>query len=167
MINIHKPNIKQFVDEQIQNRPNMINVEMIKKLEDHISKITSITEQIGILNEFMITTIKQLNQLANIHDTLANYHNEFLDLKDASITIDDMNDLVADIKSSFEIFINATPRPVDETISKRLDDIESRIKILDKISIIETPINNISVPEETTEHVKKSIPKLNISKKKN
>lgn len=75
------------------------------------------------------------------------------------VSMDDLNVLVQDIKSSFELFVNNTPRnPIN-------DEYESRIKALeDKLSKIEIIQTNVETAQQPT--IKKEIPKLNLEKKK-
>lgn len=89
----------------------------------------------------------------------------FKDFENKYVTMDELNEVVNDVKNSFELFLNLTPRSDDklEHVLKNINDLEQRIQTLQQQyeSIpVEFAIENTQVP------VKRNIPKLNIKTKK-
>ena len=103
-------------------------------------------------------------------DKINELENAVSHLKDESINQEDLNELVQDIRTSFELFLNSNHTPRQDRVESELKDIQSQLNNLEgkmnmlfngKVEVIE---NN----EEVKSDVKKSskIPKLEITRKK-
>ena len=75
-----------------------------------------------------------------------------------SINHDEIDELISDIRNSFEIYINQTPRTCDDnrflTLEKRLSEIDNKFNEL---------IGDVEIIKPTT----RSIPKINLQPRKN
>ena len=75
-----------------------------------------------------------------------------------SINHDEIDELISDIRNSFEIYINQTPRTCDDnrflTLEKRLGEIDNKFNEL---------IGDVEIIKPTT----RSIPKINLQPRKN
>ena len=101
----------------------------------------------------------KVEQLINENQTLLNEINRLKtileNIQNSYISNIEIQDLVTDIKDSFEVFMNNTPRATPSP------DLENRIKNL------EEKINNSAYSFEIVEKVQeRKIPKLNLQKKK-
>ena len=83
------------------------------------------------------------------------------DFKKNTVSNDDIDDLITDIRSSFELFVNNTPR-FDDSKMKELE--EKFAALTEKFETWQKVIENGEV--EVIKPTTKSIPKLNISRKK-
>jgi len=110
------------------------------------------------------------NQLAQkqteIKQKVEDLVSELEDLKvymNTCVNVEDLNVLVQDIKSSFELFVNQTPRSNDEDIVRRLNALENRVAEIPDMRLIQTQVQQHVEPSPVS--CKKEIPKLNIRKK--
>jgi len=121
------------------------------------SSFINITSDISKNFEERQQIIMKQNELKQRLEELKNELEEVKTYFNTVVSMDDLNVLVQDIKSSFELFVNNTPR--------NHDDFESRIKALEeKLSKFEIIQTNVEATQPTT--IKKEIPKLNLEKKK-
>jgi len=124
-----------------------------------ISNNFNLTNDLSKVFEDRTQLIKKQDELK---EKIELYKEELEELRmslNTVVSIDDLNILVQDIKQSFELFVNNTPRDnKNEELEIRLKTLEEK---LNKIEIIQTSCDNENI---TTN--KKAIPKLNLEKKK-
>lgn len=133
--------IKTDVQKMCENRNETMN-----KLQDLIQK-----------NEDLSKRIEALEKLVQDYDKeLSDYSQLLSELKNNCVMVTDIQALVEDIKQSFELFVNATPRGNESEIAKRLEELEKKFESVPDIKLIDKSLQAI-------ENVK--VPKLNIQKK--
>lgn len=129
-------------------------IEEVKtKRADNIEKVDEIKKTISNLNEHIINTTNKLDEHKK---ELEEHKKEFNDLLNNYATIDNLNDVIKEVKDSFELYINMTPREPNELKN-----------IIERINILEDKINTMpQIIEIAPEKKSKSIPKLDLIKKK-
>ena len=84
-----------------------------------------------------------------------------------TVNVDDLNDLIDDVRNSFELFLNNTPRQNElekllRTLEVKVNDLEARMNAFFGNGEVE-----LITVENTQKEVKKcKVPKLDISRKK-
>ena len=100
--------------------------------------------------------------IAKLDDEIHDLQNQITELREQinnSINADQIDELITDIRSSFELYINSTPRQDNE----KLTFLEQQITNL------QTQFIDLGLGSDEVQIIKnksKSIPKLNISKRK-
>jgi len=123
---------------------------------------TNITSEVGRFFEEKNQIVQKQCEIKNKIEELNNELEELRVYMNTCVSVDDINGLVQDIKNSFELFVNQTPRSNDDELVRRLNALEARVAEIPDMRIISqaqvqcesTPVSN-----------KKEIPKLNIRKK--
>jgi len=81
------------------------------------------------------------------------------ELQKNTISNSDIEELITDIRASFELFVNNTPRPDDG----KMKDLEERFNVLsEKFEALNLLSDEVEIIKKTS----KAIPKLNITKRK-
>jgi len=102
-------------------------------------------------------------------DKINQLENEVSHLKDESINQEDLNELVQDIRTSFELFLNSNHTPRQDKFESQLENIQSQLNNLEsKINVLFNGKVEVIEHNEEIKDVKKSskIPKLEITRKK-
>jgi len=86
--------------------------------------------------------------------------NELSEKVDNCITREDMEELVADIRNSFELFLNKTPRENDTKFEERLNAFQA------KIDDINFKLDALGLDQVEILPAKKKVPKLELALKK-
>ena len=129
------------------------------KICEHVN---SLVEQKSVVNE----NIKELQnglcysnkEIECTRDIINKLYQTVDELQKNTVSNADIEELITDIRSSFELFVNNTPRPDDGKIK----DLEERFNALnEKLNALLG--EEVEVIKKTTS---KGIPKLNLIKKK-
>jgi len=113
--------------------------------------------------ESMQESIQQLFEIVNLYEN-----------KD-TVSVHDLNEVIDDVRESFQIFLNNTPRP-DDALKTEIDNLKSEILELRELIAIHGTIHGTAptVVEEPKAIIeldntmivnKKTLPKLNLVKK--
>jgi len=100
-------------------------------------------------------------------DKINELENAVSHLKDEAINQEDLNELVQDIRSSFELFLNSNHTPRQDKFESQLENIQTKLSNLeDKMNMLFNGKVEV-IESQVIESVKKSskIPKLEISRK--
>jgi len=100
-------------------------------------------------------------------DKINELENAVSHLKDEAINQEDLNELVQDIRSSFELFLNSNHTPRQDKFESQLENIQTKLSNLeDKMNMLFNGKVEV-IENQVIESVKKSskIPKLEISRK--
>jgi len=123
---------------------------------------TNITADVGKFFEEKNQLVQKQCEIKNKIDDLNNELEELRVYMNTCVNVDDLNILVQDIKSSFELFVNQTPRSNDDDLVRRLNALEARVAEIPDMKIIsQAQAQCETVPVSN----KKEIPKLNIKKR--
>ena len=139
--------ISSHVSELVSHK-NSVTCD-ISDLKTNINKIQEKIESEGIL-------------IAKLDEQINDLQNQITELKEQinnSINADQIDELITDIRTSFELYINSTPRQDNE----KLTFLEQQITNL------QTQFIDLGLGSDEVQIIKnksKSIPKLNISKRK-
>jgi len=90
-------------------------------------------------------------------------------LKDEAINQEDLNELVQDIRTSFELFLNSNHTPRQDRVESELKNIQTQLNNLEgKINVLFNGKVEVIEHNEEVKDLKKSskIPKLEITRKK-
>ena len=113
---------------------------------------TDVSRFVDEKNQLQCKTMELKEKVENLKSELEDVKSLF----NTVVSLDDLNILVQDIKSSFEMFVTNTPRSTENEVY------EARIKALEeKLNKIEI----IQIEHNQPITVKKEIPKLNLEKK--
>ena len=124
---------------------------------------TNITSEVGKFFEEKNQLVQKQCEIKNKIEDLNNELEELRVYMNTCVSVDDINGLVQDIKNSFELFVNQTPRSNDDELVRRLNALEARVAEIPDMKIIQN-VASLSV-EPSPVSCKKEIPKLNIRKK--
>ena len=120
-----------------------------------IHKISGVIKGEKTKMESMQESIQQLFEIVNIYEN-----------KD-TVSVEDLNLVIDDVRESFQIFLNNTPRP-DEDLKTEINNLKSELAELRQLisapSVIEEPKPIIEL-DNTMIVNKKTLPKLNLVKK--
>jgi len=141
----------------------MIGLTNGQKITSHLEKFVQIKEQ----SNADLSDVK--NKLCATDTKCEALSHEMTALKssvDKCVNNDDLNELVDDIRKSFELFLNNTPRSKDNELENQITVLNDRLKIMeDKITSVfgsgEVEIITAEVPKKLSS----KIPKLEIKKK--
>lgn len=111
-----------------------------------VSKFFEVKNQITEKHKEVLQTVEELKQ-------------QLSDIKENCVNVDDLDSLVQDIKQSFELFVNNTPREVciPADLLMRLEALEQKMVNMPNIELINTQLE--------TNNKSSKVPKLNIKKK--
>jgi len=142
----------------------MIGLTNGQKITSHLEKFVQIKEQ----SNADLSDVK--NKLSATETKCEALSHEMIDLKssvDKCVNNDDLNELVDDIRNSFELFLNNTPRPKDNELENQIKVLNDRLKIMeDKMTSVFGSGEVEIIPAEVTKKLSSSkIPKLEIKKK--
>ena len=104
---------------------------------------------------------KDIEQVKNDLKTKTDeMQNLITEMKKECVNINDIDELITDIRNSFELFINNNTTPRQNELEKRLTELESKFNTVFNN-------NNIEILHEDDKQTKKSsrVPKLEIKKK--
>jgi len=130
------------------------------KISEHVS---SLVEQKSVLH----SDIKELQsglcysnkEIEATRDTINKLYQTVDELQKNTISNSDIEELITDIRASFELFVNNTPRPDDG----KMKDLEERFNVLsEKFEALNLLSDEVEIIKKTS----KAIPKLNITKRK-
>jgi len=133
-----------FNNENCETKPK-------QKITDHLSNYVQNNN-----NQYKteIQTIK--NDLKTKTEEMQNLITE---MKKECVNINDIDELITDIRNSFELFINTTHTPRQNELEKRLTDLETKYNTLFNNTNIEI------IHEEEKTKKSSRVPKLEIKKK--
>ncbi len=130
------------------------------KISEHVS---SLVEQKSVLH----SDIKELQsglcysnaEIEATRDIINKLYQTVDELQKNTISNSDIEELITDIRASFELFVNNTPRPDDG----KMKDLEERFNVLsEKFEALNLLSDEVEIIKKTS----KAIPKLNITKRK-
>lgn len=133
---------KCLVSEDVKKICENRNV-TLNELENHTKQLKKHEEQLNECFHKMNTMVHELEKIKSDCERL--------------ITEQDLDDLVVDIRNSFEMFVNSTPRPNNDV---KVVELENKLMSLEN-KIDSLGMNNIEIIEQPKKH----IPKLNLKKK--
>ena len=110
--------------------------------------------------ESMQESIQQLFEIVNLYEN-----------KD-TVSVHDLNEVIDDVRESFQIFLNNTPRP-DEDLKTEINNLKSELAELRELiaihgtapTVIEEPKAIIELDNTMIVNKKTPLPKLNLVKK--
>ena len=148
MIGLHNKSgvISSHVSDLVSHK-NSVTCD-ISNLKTIVNKQQEKSESEGIL-------------IAKLDDEIHDLQNQITELREQinnSINADQIDELITDIRSSFELYINSTPRQDDE-----------KLKFLElQIANLQTQFIDLGLGDDVQiiKNKSKAIPKLNISKRK-
>ena len=157
MIGLYNCNEKQKITQHLTNyvqNKEIINQEMDELKQKIENSATSCKEQSSKLE-------KLLSEVEQVKEALKN-----------AVNSEDLNDLVEDVRNSFELFLNNTPRQNQieqqlKAVEQRINDLEGRTNAFFGNGEIEF-INTDNIPKEINKEIKKGtgkVPKLHIQKR--
>lgn len=143
--------ISEHVAGIVQNRDQMLNELNTLKVK---------------LNEELNTSKKEYEQskteltgiLKDVEEIKTRFNN--------TVSNEDLIELVEDIRASFELYLNATPRDKDKELELKLMDMEKRLTELNTKMEAVFGSNEVEVIQNVVKSSSKSVPKLNIKPKK-
>jgi len=104
---------------------------------------------------------KDIEQVKNdLKTKTEEMQNLITEMKKECVNINDIDELITDIRNSFELFINSNTTPRQDNLEKRIADLENKYNTLFNNT-------NIEILHEDEKQIKKSsrVPKLEIKKK--
>ena len=107
---------------------------------------TNITSEVGKFFEEKNQLIQKHTEIKQRIDDLNNELEDLRAYMNTCVNVDDLNILVQDIKSSFELFVNQTPRSNDDEVLNRLKALEARVAEIPDMKIISQLTNNEPAP---------------------
>ena len=124
-----------------------------------IHKISGVIKCEKTKMESMQESIQQLFEIVNLYEN-----------KD-TVSVHDLNEVIDDVRESFQIFLNNTPRP-DEDLKTEINNLKSELAELRELiaihgsapTVVEEPKAIIEL-DNTMIVNKKALPKLNLVKK--
>ena len=133
-----------FNNENCETKPK-------QKITDHLNNFvqnnthTQYKTDIEIIKNDLKTKTEEIQNL-------------IIEMKKECVNINDIDELITDIRSSFELFINNNTTPRQNELEKRLIELENKFN---------TVFNKIEILHEDDKQIKKSsrVPKLEIKKK--
>ena len=110
--------------------------------------------------ESMQESIQQLFEIVNLYEN-----------KDM-VSVHDLNDVIDDVRESFQLFLNNTPRP-DEDLKTEINNLKSELANLRQLiaihgtapTVVEEPKAIIELDNTMIVNKKTPLPKLNLVKK--
>ena len=110
--------------------------------------------------ESMQESIQQLFEIVNLYEN-----------KD-TVSVHDLNEVIDDVRESFQIFLNNTPRP-DEDLKTEINNLKSELAELRELitihgtapTVVEEPKAIIELDNTMIVNKKTPLPKLNLVKK--
>lgn len=138
-----------------------------QKITSHLANFVQIKEQsnadLSDVKNKLIATDTRLEKC----EAMCNEMSALKSSVDKCVNNDDLNELVDDIRNSFELFLNTTPRPKENELENQMKILNDRLKIMeDKLTSIfgsgEVEIITAEVPKKSCSS---KIPKLEIKKK--
>ena len=121
-----------------------------------IHKISGVIKGEKTKMESMQESIQQLFEIVNLYEN-----------KD-TVSVEDLNLVIDDVRESFQIFLNNTPRP-DEDLKTEINNLKSELAELRQLisapSVIEEPKPIIELDNTMIVNKKTPLPKLNLVKK--
>ena len=136
--------------------------EHVSELVSHKNSVTcDISNLKTIVNKQQEKSESEGILIAKLDDEIHDLQNQITELREQinnSINADQIDELITDIRTSFELYINSTPRQDDE-----------KLKFLElQITNLQTQFIDLGLGDDVQiiKNKSKSIPKLNISKRK-
>jgi len=143
------------------------------KLTTHLSSFLQNKDLLNSeLDEIKNKIEKNVNKYSEFNDKFNALYEEMTQIKEVlktSVNAEDLNELVNDIRNSFEMFLNNTPRQnqIEQEIKAlqgRVEDLDKRMNTLFNNGEVEVISVENSIPQKELKKSSK-IPKLEISRK--
>jgi len=134
-----------FNNENCETKPK-------QKITDHLSNYVQNNN-----NQYK----KDIEQVKNdLKTKTEEMQNLITEMKKECVNINDIDELITDIRNSFELFINNNTTPRQDNLEKRLTELENKYNTMFNNT-------NIEILHEDDKQTKKSsrVPKLEIKKK--
>ena len=135
--------------------------EHVSELVSHKNSVTcDIVNLKTIINKHQEKIESASFLIAKLDDEIHDLQNQIIELREqisTAINADQIDELITDIRTSFELYINSTPRQDDE-----------KLKFLEQeITNLKTQFEDLGLGDDVQiiKNKSKSIPKLNIVKK--
>ena len=134
-----------------------------QKITNHLANFVQLKDQTTV---DLSDVKKKLSENDTKCESLCNEINALKTSLGECVNNNDINELVDDIRKSFELFLNNTPRSKDDEVENQLKILNNRLKYIeDKMSSVfasgEIEIISADVPRKCSSKV----PKLEIKKK--
>lgn len=139
---------------------------MLGQTNHIVNHVCNMVENRNALLQDLEKTKNEINQMKQ----------EMLELKaknellDKFVTMDDLKEVIDDVKGGFDVIFNSTPRVVNDGLQQKIDEVIAKFNDLEaQHKELYDRFESIPVEfqiESNQPVAKKNIPKLNITKKK-